>query len=110
MVRIVSLHRLPPDPASYDDYYRRVHIPIARRIPGVRKIRFGHVRKMEDGSSPPFHLVSDVYFDDMPSLESALESPEMAAALGDVPNFAAPGAITIMFCETEDVEPEAEVT
>jgi len=106
MVRIISLHRPPPDPASYDDYYRRVHIPLARRIPGVRQIRFGRVCKMEDGSSPPFHLVSDVYFDDVASLESALESPEMAVALGDLPNFAADGGITIMFCESEVVEPE----
>lgn len=104
MVRIIALHRRPPDPDAYDSYYRRVHLPIARQIPGVRQIRFGRVRKMEDGSKPPFHLVSDVYFDDMPSLENALESPEMAAALGDIPNFAAAGAITIMFCDSEDVE------
>jgi len=104
MVRIIALHRPPADPASYDDYYRRVHLPIARRIPGVRQIRFGRVRKMEDRSKPPFHLVSDVYFDDMSSLEAALQSSEMAAALADIPNFAADGAITIMFCESEDVE------
>lgn len=104
MVRIVALHRTPADPDSYDEYYRRVHIPIARRIPGVRQIRFGRVRKMNDGSQPPLHLVSEVYFDDMPALEAALDSSEMAAALADIPNFATDGAITIMFCESEDVE------
>lgn len=100
----MALHRAPADPVSYDDYYYRVHLPIARRIPGVRQIRLGRIRKMNDASQPPLHLVSEVYFDDMSSLEAALDSSEMAAALADLPNFAADGAITIMFCETEDVE------
>ena len=104
MIRIVSLHGHPTDPAAFDRYYRDVHTPLVQRIPGVRKIRFGRVLRMEDGSPPPYHIVSDVYFDDAASLEAAQESPEMAAALEDVPNFAT-GGVTIMLCEYEDVPP-----
>jgi uncharacterized protein (TIGR02118 family) len=104
LIRITSLHGFPDDPAEFDRYYREVHTPIVQRIPGVRNIRFGRVLETENGSPPPYYLVSDVYFDNMASLRAALDSPEMAEALEDVPNFATGGA-TILFCEYEDFPP-----
>src|SRR3954452_8822193 len=104
MMRIISLHGRPDDPAEFDRYYRDVHTPLVQRIPGVRSIRFGRVLQTSEGPPPPYYLVSDVYFDDAASLEVAQASREMAAALADVPNFAT-GGVTIMICEYEDVPP-----
>jgi uncharacterized protein (TIGR02118 family) len=105
VIRILSLHGFPTDPAHFDSYYRDVHIPIVQRVPGVRNIRYGRVLQTADGGPAPHYIVSDVYFDDMESLQAALGSPEMAEALDDVPKFAT-GGVTIMFCEFEDVAPE----
>jgi uncharacterized protein (TIGR02118 family) len=80
-------------------------MPLVRRIPGVRNIRFGKVLRGADGGPPPYFLISDVYFDDEDALRRAMASPEMAAALADVPNFAT-GGVSIMVCEAEDVPPE----
>ncbi len=104
MTRIVSLHGHPTDPTAFDRYYREVHTPLVQRIPGVRNIRFGRVVRTEDGSPPPFYLVSDVYFDNRQALDAAQATPEMAAALADVPRFAT-GGVTIMICEFEDFPP-----
>ena len=104
MIRIVSLHDHPRDPAEFEQYYREVHTPLVQRIPGVRNIRFGRVLHTSDGTAPPYYLVSDVYFDDATSLDAAQASDEMAAALADVPNFAS-GGVTIMICEYEDFPP-----
>lgn len=104
MMRIVSLHGHPEDPAEFDRYYRDVHTPLVQRIPGVRRIRFGRVVRTSDDSPPPYYLISDVYFDDAAALEAAEKTSEMAAALADVPNFAS-GSVTIMLCECEDFPP-----
>src|SRR5260370_26252895 len=88
MMRIVSLHGHPEDPAEFDRYYRDVHTPLVQRIPGVRRIRFGRVLGTGDDSPPPHYLVSDVYFEDAAALEAAEKTSEMAAALAHLPNFA----------------------
>jgi uncharacterized protein (TIGR02118 family) len=104
LTRIVSLHGHPDDPAKFERYYRDVHTPLVQRIPGVRNIRFGRVTGTSDNSPSPYYLVSDVYFEDAAALEAAEGTPEMAAALADVPNFAT-GGVTIMLCEYEDFSP-----
>jgi uncharacterized protein (TIGR02118 family) len=105
MIRVVALHNPPVELSSYDDYYVNVHMPLVRRVPGVRNIRYGKVLRGADGGLPPYFLISDVYFDDEAALERALKSHEMAAAFADVPNFAT-GGVSIMICEAEDVPPE----
>jgi uncharacterized protein (TIGR02118 family) len=106
MRRIVSLHGHPDDPVAFDDYYRNTHTPLVQRIPGVSKVRFGRVLPMADGTQAPFYVVSDVYFEDDAAFEAAQDSPEMAAALADVPRFAT-GGVTIMLCDYEDFPPIA---
>ena len=105
MIRIVALHGFPTDDDHYERYYRDVHMPLVQRVPGVRNIRFGRALQTVDGEPPPYYLISDVYFDDRAALDAALASPEMEAAIADVPNFAS-GGVTILFCESEDVPPE----
>jgi uncharacterized protein (TIGR02118 family) len=104
MIRVLALHNTPVDLSSYDDYYVNVHMPLVRRIPGVRNIRYGRVIRAADGGPAPYFLISDVYFDNEADLQLAIESPEMAEAFADVPNFATGGA-TIMICEAEDISP-----
>jgi uncharacterized protein (TIGR02118 family) len=104
MIRVLALHNTPVELSSYDDYYVNVHMPLVRRIPGVRNIRYGRVIRAADGGPAPYFLISDVYFDDEAALQVAIESPEMAEAFADVPNFATGGA-TIMICEAEDISP-----
>src|SRR5260370_20795823 len=106
MMRIVSLHGHPEDPAEFDRYYRDVHTPLVQRIPGVRRIRFGRVVGTSDDSPPPYYLVSDVYFDDAAALEAAAGTSEVTAARGHVPNFAS-GSASIMLGVCEDFPPVA---
>jgi uncharacterized protein (TIGR02118 family) len=106
MVRILALHRLPNDPETFERHYREVHTPLVHRLPGLRDYRLGRVLRRADGAPTELFMVSDAYFDDEAALQAALNSPEMQAALADVPNFAS-GGVDIYFCESEEFPPGA---
>lgn len=105
MGRIVAFHQRPPDPEAWLEYYRNVHIPIVRKIPGLQNIRWGKVLRASDGSPAPCWLISDVYFKDFDALEAALGTPEMKEAFDDTSKFILPGNVKIMFCEAQDTAP-----
>ena len=103
VIRVVALHRRPADPEAYESYYLERHMPLAMRVPGVKRIRVGKVAGTPEDGEPPFWLMSEVHFEGEAALEHAMASSEMKAALDDIPNFAADSQITIMYCATEDV-------
>jgi uncharacterized protein (TIGR02118 family) len=80
------VHRLtieyvtPSDVAAFDDHYETIHVPLAEKIPGLRRLVRSRPHSMR-GQAP--HLVVELWFDDQASLEAALTSPEMAAAAAD---------------------------
>lgn len=100
MAQVLVLYNAPADPAAFDRYYRQTHIPIAKKIPGLRSyvINGGPVRALA-GSAP--HLVAILTFDSMDDLNAALVSPEGQAAAADLPNFASGGATLLIFDSQE---------
>jgi uncharacterized protein (TIGR02118 family) len=104
VISIVAIHATPEDPAAFDRYYADVHTPLVQRIPGVRSIRYGHVLQRDTNPNRQHYLICDTYFDDEAALNAALDSPEMAEAMADVPNFST-GGVTIFFAEVADFAP-----
>lgn len=74
MAQLLVLYNTPADPAAFDRYYHEIHIPTAKKIPGLRSYRIsnGPVRALV-GSAP--HLVAILDFDSMADLSAALASP-----------------------------------
>jgi uncharacterized protein (TIGR02118 family) len=75
---------------SRDDalrYWRDVHGPLDKEIPGVRRYVQQHAVGAPEGN-PPFLGVASLYFDDQEAFEKAAASPEFQAAVADVDNFA----------------------
>jgi uncharacterized protein (TIGR02118 family) len=96
MARILVLYNTPADPNAFDRYYQETHIPIAKRIPGLRSYRIskGPVQALA-GNAP--HLVAVLEFDSMADINAALASPEGQAAAADLPNFASGGAAMMIY-------------
>src|SRR5437016_6246597 len=64
MAQLLALYNTPADPADFDRYYHETHIPIAKKIPGLRSYRIsnGPVQALA-GNAP--HLVAILDFDSM---------------------------------------------
>jgi uncharacterized protein (TIGR02118 family) len=99
MAQILVLYNTPADAAAFDQYYRGTHIPIAKKIPGLRaySVSNGPVQALS-GSAPYF--VATLTFDSMGDLNAALASPEGRAAAADLPNFASGGATLLVYDST----------
>ena len=83
MARMVVIYRTPRDPAAFDEHYANVHVPMAKRLPGLRgyEVSRGHVVAVARGVEP--YLVATLSFDDLAALRSAFATPEGRACAAD---------------------------
>ena len=98
--RLLVQYGQPADPTAFDQHYRDVHIPLARKIPGVVRFSIAHPSPVGGGPAP--YLVAELDFESEEAFGAGMKSPEGAAAAGDVPNFATGGASMSHF-DVEDV-------
>ena len=101
MAQILVLYHTPADPAAFDRYYNETHIPIAKRIPGLRsyQVSDGPVQALA-GNAP--HLIAILDFESMAGLSAAMASAEGQAAAADVANFAS-GGVTLLIYDSKPV-------
>lgn len=96
--KLIVLYGNIKDPDKFDEHYRNLHMPMARKIPGVRKIVVSKVRGFAVGAANYYQVV-EVYFDSMESLRKAAESREAKDAIRD--GLSLDPAMTILVAEEE---------
>jgi uncharacterized protein (TIGR02118 family) len=96
MAQVLVLYNAPADPAAFDRYYHQTHIPIAKKIPGLRSYVISN-RPVQALAGTAPHLVAILQFDSMADIHAALASPEGQAAAADLPNFASGGATLLIY-------------
>jgi uncharacterized protein (TIGR02118 family) len=102
MAKILVLYGKPADPAAFDAYYANTHVPIAKKLPGLKRYEVSAGPVAAPDGSTPYHLVATLEFDTMEAMVTALQSPEGRATAEDVSNFADGGAQVLVF-ETREV-------
>jgi uncharacterized protein (TIGR02118 family) len=102
MAKVIAMYRTPDDTNAFDRYYYDTHVPIAKRIPGLRhyEVTAGPVTTLT-GSSP-YYLIATLTFDSMAAIRSALASPEGQATAADLANFATTG-VDLYFADTRAI-------
>ena len=101
MADVVVLYKTPKDPVAFDKHYAETHIPLARKMPGLRKYQVSKGPVATPAGPSGLHLVAILTFDSMAAVQAAFGSAEGKAAAGDVPNFASGGADILIF-DTKD--------
>ncbi|WP_316784786.1 EthD family reductase [Streptomyces sasae] len=80
--RFIVLYETPADPAAFDRHYRDVHLPLARRLPGLRRYTLGRDMGAVRGGEP-YYLLAELEWDTMEELRAAFASPEGRATATD---------------------------
>jgi uncharacterized protein (TIGR02118 family) len=79
--RFLATYETPTDPDAFDRHYREVHIPLARRLPGLR--RYTVARDVTAVRGTPYHLIAELEWDTIDDLRAAFASPEGRATAAD---------------------------
>ena len=102
MAKVIAMYKTPAAPAAFDRYYYATHLPIARKIPGLRHydVTTGPVSTLAGPS--PYHLIALLSFDSLAAIQAALASPEGQATAADLGNFAT-GGVEILIADTKAI-------
>jgi uncharacterized protein (TIGR02118 family) len=88
MARMVVIYRTPKDVEAFNRHYFDVHVPLAKKIPGLRKYEVSEGPVATPAGASDVHLVGILHFDDMAAIRTAFASPEGQAAGADRRKFA----------------------
>ena len=102
MAELVVLYKTPKDAAAFDKYYFETHVPLAKKLPGLKKYAVSKGPVATPGGPSQFHLIAILTFDSMSDMQKAFGSAEGKATAADVPKFATGGVEMQMF-DTRDV-------
>lgn len=102
MATLIAMYKTPKDTAAFDKHYFEKHVPLAKKIPGLRKYEVNQGPVATPAGPSGYHLVALLHYDDMAAVQKAFASPEGQAAVADIPTFATGGA-DIFMCDTRQV-------
>jgi uncharacterized protein (TIGR02118 family) len=100
MFDVTVLYHHPIDPEAFRAYYASYHIPLAKKMPGLRaySVSEGVVATL-DGSPPPYFLIARLQFDSRKAFNEAATSEVGQAVVADVPKFAT-GGVTMLVSDS----------
>jgi len=97
MAEVVVLYKTPKDTAAFDKHYFEKHVPIAKKIPGLRKFAVSQGPVATPAGPSGLHLIAILTFDNLAAIQAGFGSAEGQAAGADVQTFATGGADMLLF-------------
>jgi uncharacterized protein (TIGR02118 family) len=97
MARLLAMYKTPDDAGAFDKYYFDKHVPIAKKIPGLRKYEVSQGAVATPAGASNYHLIAILHFDSVAAIQAAFASAEGQTAVADLQNFATGGADILLF-------------
>ena len=88
MARMVVIYRTPQNVETFDRHYFEIHVPLAKKIPGLRRYEISSGPIATPIGTSDVHLIGILHFDSLAAIEKAFASPEGQAAGADRRLFA----------------------
>ncbi len=100
MAKVIVLFGKPKDTELFDKEYWNDHVPMVKKMPGVRKYTVNKIVSAPRGE-PAYYQVVELEFDNMDNLKKALDSPAGREA-GRHSLKIATGGIAFMYAESRE--------
>jgi uncharacterized protein (TIGR02118 family) len=85
---MVVIYRTPKNVEAFDQHYFDIHVPLAKKIPGLRKYEVSDGPIATPVGSSDVYRIGTLHFDNLAAIKNAFASPEGQAAAADRRLFA----------------------
>ena len=100
MYKFFALYKKPEDVPAFLEHYDNVHAPLARKVPGLKKLVVNRITGNAFGGDAPYFLIAEMQFESREDFDAAMSSDENRATGKDAMQFAK-GLITALIAESE---------
>jgi uncharacterized protein (TIGR02118 family) len=83
MVRVLVLYTKPQDELAFEKHYQEVHLPLAKRLPGLQRFTVSR-NVVPTNESEPYYLIAELDWIDTAALQEAFQSSEGRAVGQDI--------------------------
>jgi len=97
MAQLIVMYKTPRDTAAFEKHYYEKHVPIAKKIPGLKKYEVSKGPVATPAGPSGYQLIATLQFDDLAAIQRAFGSMEGQAAVADLQTFATGGVDILMF-------------
>ncbi len=90
MIKLIALYKKPEDAEQLDEFnkhYYEIHMPLVLKTPGLLKSELA-TTKGTPGVDAKYHLVCEMYYENMDTFNAGMASAEGKAAFKDLMSFA----------------------
>ena len=98
--KIIVLFGMPQDPQLFDELYWKEHVPIAKKMPGLKKYTV-HKVAPPPGKAPPYYQIVEMEFENMDALKKATKSAESQESTKHASRIAT-GGLTFLFVDSKE--------
>ncbi len=74
MAQMIVIYKMPKNAAAFDRHYFEVHVPLARQLPGLRKLETNRGPIISLHGASDVHLVVTLHFDSLSDINAAFMS------------------------------------
>src|SRR5215470_19810554 len=100
MASIIVLFGKPQNPQEFEELYWKEHVPMAKKMPGLKKYTV-HKVAPPPGREPPYYQIVEMEFENMDALKKATRSPESQESTSHASKIAT-GGITFLFVDSKE--------
>jgi|SRR5271170_1105147 len=97
MAKLLVMYKTPRDAAAFDKHYADKHVPLAKKLPGLRNFEMSKGGVATPGGPAGYHLVAILQFDNVAAIQKAFASAEGQAAVADAQALATSGVDIFLF-------------
>lgn len=100
--KVIALYNPPQDTDAFDKYYFANHVPLAKKLPGLKRYEVSSGKVTDMTGASPYHLAAMLTFNSLHDVQSALTSPAGVATAADLQNFAS-GGVSLLIFESKEI-------